>query len=102
MNQITMDPPQSLSGVEITSVIDYSVGAETRPRYLPAAKLVELELGELGRLLIRPSGTEPKLKIYGDLQSDVSKVADMRSAEKKLLDRIDKLISDLIDYLRLD
>ncbi|MDF3070998.1 MAG: Phosphoglucomutase/phosphomannomutase, C-terminal domain, partial [Polyangiaceae bacterium] len=36
--------------------------AETRAPWLGAAPLLELELDSGARLLIRPSGTEPKLK----------------------------------------
>ena len=49
---------------------DYRVGAENRPRYMAATPLVELDLGPRGRALVRPSGTEPKLKIYVDLVAD--------------------------------
>ncbi len=38
-----------------------------RHDHLGAQDLIELTLGEQGRMLVRPSGTEPKLKIYVDL-----------------------------------
>ncbi len=40
-----------------------------RPRWLGVADLIELELEGGGRVLARPSGTEPKLKIYVDLEA---------------------------------
>lgn len=60
-------PPEQLAGIEVSSMSDYRIGAEQRPRYLAATPLVELDLGDRGRALVRPSGTEPKLKIYVDL-----------------------------------
>lgn len=60
-------PPEQLAGIKVSSMSDYRVGAEDRPRYLAATPLVELDLGDRGRALVRPSGTEPKLKIYVDL-----------------------------------
>ncbi|HEY3497453.1 MAG TPA: hypothetical protein VGK73_22305, partial [Polyangiaceae bacterium] len=49
--------------------------------WLPATELVEVEL-EGGRVLVRPSGTEPKLKIYVDLRGDApvsGALAELRS-----------------------
>lgn len=46
---------------------DYLSGAEARPAWLGAADLVELELDGPARVLVRPSGTEPKLKAYVDV-----------------------------------
>ena len=51
------------------AVTDYRTGQESRPRWLPNTSLVALEL-DGGRVLVRPSGTEPKLKIYVDLRAD--------------------------------
>jgi phosphomannomutase len=55
----------------VEAVTDYRVGAESRPPWLGAQALVQVDLGEAGRLLVRPSGTEPKLKIYADLVGKV-------------------------------
>ena len=53
-------PPVALGGVAVTSVRDYALGA----RGLPPADLLELVLADDSRVLLRPSGTEPKLKCY--------------------------------------
>ena len=60
------DPPSALEGVSVQTVTDYRIGEEDRPPWLGAQDLVELRV-ERGRLLVRPSGTEPKMKIYVDL-----------------------------------
>jgi phosphomannomutase len=59
----------SLAGHVVTARRDLRTGAEDRPAWLPAADLVELTLAD-GRALIRPSGTEPKCKVYVDLRGD--------------------------------
>jgi phosphomannomutase len=60
-------PPELLDGRAFTALVDYRSGAETRPPWLGRAELYELHYGEGTRVLIRPSGTEPKLKIYADV-----------------------------------
>jgi phosphomannomutase len=64
-------PPAEVQGIEVTGVTDYRVGYEGRPMWLGEQDLIEMSLGETGRVLVRPSGTEPKLKIYVDLSAGV-------------------------------
>jgi phosphomannomutase len=57
MNRLRADLPTSIAGVAVTSVRD--VLAEE-----PSADVVIFHLGEVGRITVRPSGTEPKCKVY--------------------------------------
>ena len=68
----------------MADVTDYRVGAEDRPRYLAATPLVALNLGARGRALVRPSGTEPKLKIYVDLVADRDEAVPTAEQEQVL------------------
>ena len=60
-------PPGGAAGCNIERVEDLRTGAGTRPAWLPADLVLIWHLTDGGRILIRPSGTEPKLKIYADL-----------------------------------
>ncbi|MDH5294774.1 MAG: phospho-sugar mutase [Acidimicrobiia bacterium] len=88
--------PDSLAGIDVTAVNDYRTGAETRPRWLGATALVEFVLGDSGRALIRPSGTEPKIKIYVDLRGDAGN--DWMAAEEGLLETAAAVASDLAAF----
>jgi len=62
--------PTTVGGHEVVSVTDYRVDADSRPIWLGEQDLIEIRLTDAGRVLVRPSGTEPKLKIYVDLRGD--------------------------------
>ena len=56
-------PPAELAGAEVTAVHDLAAGSGD----LPPADVVVLEISGRGtRVIVRPSGTEPKMKVYGE------------------------------------
>jgi phosphomannomutase len=82
MAKLETEVPEELAGEQVLSATDFRVGAEDRQPWLEAHDLVILELTD-GRALIRPSGTEPKLKIYVDLRGELreGESLDTRAAE---------------------
>lgn len=70
MDVLRANPPATVGVERVSAVTDYACGGEARPPWLGASNLIELELGSKGRILIRPSGTEPKLKLYVDFRAE--------------------------------
>lgn len=70
VDRLADGPPSEVRGLTVSGVTDYRRNADMRPPWLGEQALVELALGDAGRVLVRPSGTEPKLKIYVDLRDD--------------------------------
>jgi phosphomannomutase len=66
-----------LSGERVLRSVDYRAQELERPRWLGAALLFELELESGGRIFVRPSGTEPKLKLYAHARHDVTQRSDL-------------------------
>lgn len=82
MDRVSNHPPERVASERVTSVVDFRTGGEKRPAWLENTSLVQLDLGAGGRILVRPSGTEPKLKIYVDMRRAVSAAEDVWSSEK--------------------
>ncbi len=100
VERVGESPPSSVGGYEVTSMVDYRVGADRRPVWLGSQDLIELVLGDSGRLLVRPSGTEPKLKIYSDLKSALGDT-DVITARMDLQRRAKALSDELAAALDL-
>jgi phosphomannomutase len=66
--------PLALGSEQVLRVIDYrdQLQAAERPPWLGAASLIELELDSGARVYVRPSGTEPKLKLYAHARGQIT------------------------------
>jgi phosphomannomutase len=60
MNRLRADPPAELGGQPVTDLVDLAV---TPPAGRPAADVMIFRLAG-ARVVLRPSGTEPKIKCY--------------------------------------
>ena len=97
MAGLRADAPAEVAGIAVSQVIDYAEGAAmpmvnpSESQILPAADVVELRLADGGRMLFRPSGTEPKAKAYvfakGEDRAEAEeKLAALSDAAKKTLE----------------
>jgi phosphomannomutase len=89
------DPPAELAGRAVTGFTDYRTGAAARPRWLGPTDLIALDLGSDTRVLARPSGTEPKLKIYVDLREPLEPDDDAATVAASATAAADALAADL-------
>ena len=87
MAQMRRELPKAVCGIAVTSVTDYQarvtrdlVHGTEEAVTLPKSNVLVLQLGEKGTVILRPSGTEPKVKIY------LTAVDVDRAAAMKLLD----------------
>ena len=84
LERLRATPPTHLGGIAVSDVIDLESGWHG---LAPTDGLV-LKLGERGRVVVRPSGTEPKLKAYveilGDSGPDESLVEQRARAQAQL------------------
>jgi phosphomannomutase len=99
MAALRSDPPTAIGTHTVTHVVDYSTGGSDRPRYLGETNLIALQLGGAGRVLARPSGTEPKLKVYVDLTTGFPDSGDWIGTEIALNEEATALGQELADWL---
>ncbi|MCL2856525.1 MAG: phospho-sugar mutase [Oscillospiraceae bacterium] len=69
MESLRATPPAEIAGDEVSEVLDYGrgeriSGGKREKAELPPTDMIELCTGSGNSVIIRPSGTEPKLKIY--------------------------------------
>jgi phosphomannomutase len=83
MARLRSQPPATLGGREVTSVEDLSEGAGG----LPPTDGLRYRLAGDGRVIVRPSGTEPKIKCYVEVVvpvADGDVAAARRTAQESL------------------
>ena len=97
MADLRANGPKSIGGLKVTSVADYiasvktdcATGAKTAIT-LPKSDVLAFELEQGASVIIRPSGTEPKIKAYytaiGETRADAEKTeAALKADFKKIL-----------------
>ncbi len=83
MERLRLDKPQNINGSEAAAVRDYLVGervdfaaGEKSALTLPESDVLYFEMKDGSWFCIRPSGTEPKIKIYYGVSADTFNNAD--------------------------
>lgn len=97
MHRLRAQAPDALGALAVEAVEDFSTGLGG----LPATDALRYRLGGpvQGRLTLRPSGTEPKLKAYLEVvlpvDPDVVDVAGVRAGAEARLDALDRAVRAL-------
>ena len=76
MSALRAAPPSQVGGVAVERIDDLLTGVDGLPR----GDVLRLWLADGSRLIVRPSGTEPKLKAYLDVRGDSAADAEARLA----------------------
>jgi phosphoglucomutase/phosphomannomutase len=86
MKRLFENPPKTIDGVKVIAVDNYKSSLrhdfktnETTKISLPQSEVLTFWLEEGTKLIVRPSGTEPKIKIYCGLEEGV--VSDLKKGQ---------------------
>lgn len=91
MTALRAEPPKSIAGEAVEAITDYKAsvckdlktGKETTVD-LPKSNVLQYYLEGADSVIVRPSGTEPKIKVY------ITSVSDTRAAAAEKADKIAK------------
>ncbi len=97
MNELHENPPSEIVGNKVIIIEDYQksiatnfVSGTSKDITLPKSNVVAFTLEDYSKVIFRPSGTEPKIKIYIGAH-DISKSAALTKLEK-LSDNVANLL----------
>jgi len=97
MNRLRVNPPESFGGSAVESFVDLAEGSEQLP---PTDGLLYVTR-DLSRVIIRPSGTEPKLKCYLEVIRNVGAAAELPEARLAARAALDQVLTDVREALGL-
>ena len=76
MAGLRKDPPKEIAGYAVETALDY----DAEGTGLPKADVLEYRLAGGHKFMVRPSGTEPKIKVYMSAVADSEAAADAVNA----------------------
>lgn len=96
MDSLRQDPPREFAGKKVLAVRDYLkservCGSKTQPLTLPKSDVLYYELQDKAWICVRPSGTEPKVKLY------VNGVTASRAGTQALLEDMSRAAVELLE-----
>lgn len=102
MQNLRTATPTALAGISVTHVLDYqslvaknlATGANTAIN-LPGSNVIQLLLADGSKITARPSGTEPKIKFYFSVKTDLKALADFDVKTAELREKIVQFQKDL-------
>jgi len=95
MDRFRQNAPESLGGSEVSEVTDLSKGTDK----LPATNAIVLHTFSGARIIVRPSGTEPKLKCYLETIEPVDQLEQVPAARERATAQVQTIKQELAAYL---
>lgn len=97
MNRLRVSPPESFGQSAVEVFTDLAQGSSQLP---PTEGLLYITRN-LTRVIIRPSGTEPKLKCYLEVIHQVGSAAELPAARQAARASLDEVLHDVSEALGL-
>ncbi|GAA3701285.1 phospho-sugar mutase [Zhihengliuella alba] len=95
MRRLRAEPPRGLAGSEVLTSLDLQTGSAALP---PTDALLYLTADDT-RVIVRPSGTEPKLKCYLEVVEPVAAPDGLADARGRAAERLARVRTDVASAL---
>jgi phosphoglucomutase len=102
MENFRQNPFKELGGSPVKELLDYDKGSgknlqtgETWPIELPKSNVLQFILEDGSRISARPSGTEPKIKFYFSVKSNLPTAKDFDTVNSEADAKIDGIIKEM-------
>jgi phosphomannomutase len=92
MARLRAEPPTDVGGIRVERIDDLARGVDG----LPPSDVLRIRLEGGARVMVRPSGTEPKLKVYIDAAATEGSVAERRAAASDVVERLEAGMRELV------
>ena len=92
MARLRAEPPTDVGGIRVERIDDLARGVDG----LPPSDVLRIRLEGDARVMVRPSGTEPKLKVYIDAAATEGSVAERRAAATDVVERLEAGMRELV------
>jgi phosphoglucomutase len=96
------NPPKEIAGSKVKEVLDYQLQVnknlttgETTKISLPKSNVLQFITEDGSKISARPSGTEPKIKFYFSVNSELKNTEDFDKVQKLLDDKIEQIIASM-------
>jgi phosphomannomutase len=94
MNQLRGNPPTQVGDAPVASIDDFESGFGE----FPPNDILRIWMLDGSRIVVRPSGTEPKLKVYIDASSTTGTPRERRAAAAATVATLDRGMRELLAH----
>lgn len=106
MSEFRSNPPKSFVGSEVIRINDYQTSiskdlqtGEIKKMEIPSSNVLIFYTHDGSKIAARPSGTEPKIKFYFSVKSELDELKDYEIVKEKLIKKLDYLKIELNKWL---
>jgi len=103
MEKFRNQPPDKIGGKKVVRMLDYKTSLEknlltqsTSKIDLPASDVLQFYTEDGSKISVRPSGTEPKIKFYISVKTELNSKGDFKKVSETLDSKIKAIETELV------